>query len=101
MAAKTETDRYYHRFQFTGKSMMGNTANTVLGKEWTYQNLGCILSKSRTSKKDSCCAWKLMRCKELESSTAYLDLDLKEVSQGFQHLADLARNNNGAQVEIT
>jgi hypothetical protein len=44
--------------------------------------------------------WKLMRCKELESSTAYLDLDLKEVSQGFQHLADLARNNNGAQVEI-
>jgi hypothetical protein len=23
------------------------------------------------------------------------------VSQGFQHLADLARNNNGAQVEIT
>ena len=38
--------------------------------------------------------------KELESSTAYLDLDLKEVSQGFRRLADLARNNNGAQVEV-
>ena len=38
--------------------------------------------------------------KVVEPSTAYFDLDLKEVSQGFRRLADLARKNVDGEVEV-
>jgi len=37
---------------------------------------------------------------EEEMSTAYFDLDLKEVAQGFRRLTDLAKKRNNGQIEV-